>query len=247
MIDGWPLDYWKSQEWKNVQDKLDILDASGVLYNPERDDLFRSIRLCSLRDCRVAIFGQDPYPDPVYAHGVAFSAAKRVLDTGSAGCYVGEGISPKTPASLRTIFREYIRDLHPIGEPTTLSLEDWCDQGVLLWNVTPTIEIDWNEIDEKWDTWSHKYWSEWSVLTQEIVERLSAKGRVVFALCGSRAHSYAKYVDTKEDYNSVLYFSHPSPRGQSLAINKFVGSRFFTTINDRLVFHLQDTIDWRLP
>jgi len=244
MVPGWPLDYWQSQEYFNVQDKLDILDKAGVLYNPERDDIFRSLRLCSLESCRVIICGQDPYSDPIYAHGPAFSAAKRVHNEVSTGHDVGEG-KLKVPASLKTIFREYVRDLHPLSEPTTKSLEYWCDQGVLLWNVTPTIEIEWNEFDNKWDTFTHKYWVEWPPLTQEIVERLSAKGQMVFVFLGCRAHGYAKYVDTS--FNSVMSLSHPSPRGQSRASNKLIGSRLFSSINSHLSDYLKEPIDWRLP
>jgi len=243
MVPGWPLDWFK-QEYPNVQAKLDILDKAGVLYNPERDDLFRALSLVSLRSCRVAIFAQDPYSNPIYAHGVALSAAKRVSNQISTGHDVGEG-KLKVPASLKTIFREYVRDLHPIAEPTTKSLEYWCDQGVLLWNVTPTIEIEWNEFDNKWDTFTHKYWVEWTSLTREIVERLSAKGQMVFVFLGCRAHEYAKYVDTS--FNSVMSLSHPSPRGQSSARNKFIGSRLFSSVNSHLSDYLKEPIDWRLP
>jgi len=50
---------------------VDIYKSPGVL--PERSDLFRAFHLTSLEDVRVVILGQDPYPRPRQAHGLAFS------------------------------------------------------------------------------------------------------------------------------------------------------------------------------
>jgi uracil-DNA glycosylase len=247
MIQGWPLDYWQSKEWLDVQDKLDGLERDVIPYNPSRCDIFRALSLCSLDACRVCIIGQDPYPNPNFATGVAFSSRK----TQDNVVHGGSGtVQDDIPASLRTIFREFCRDLSIPWWPETGCLEPWCERGVLLWNATPTVEIE-RTTDRLqrvgWRAYSHKYWSEWPPLTQEIVERLSAKGGIVFAFLGARAKEYAKYVDTGSGYNTCLFYSHPSPLAQQFTNNPFVGSRFFTTINDKLLnIHCKETIDWRL-
>lgn len=74
-------------------------------------------------DVRVLILGQDPYPTPGHAVGLAFSVARDV--------------SP-VPASLRNIFTELNVD---IATPTPESgdLTPWTDQGVLLLNRVLTV------------------------------------------------------------------------------------------------------------
>lgn len=226
MVEGWPLDYWDSEEWHDVQTSLYLLEQRGELYLPLRDDMFRSLDLVSLSRCRVCILGQDPYPDPAHATGVAFESRHGI------------------PASLRTLFREYARDLS-LEYPSTGSLRRWTNQGVLLWNVTPTVGVKF--VNGRYVPVTHEGWKEWYPLTQEIVERLSAKGGIVFAFFGSRAKNYAQYVDTNAHYNSVLFCSHPSPRAQASTQSPFSGSRFFTTVNYHLLnVHCKEPIDWRL-
>ncbi len=90
---------------------------------PEPANIFNALRLTSPATTRVAILGQDPYPTPGHANGLAFS-------------YVGRG---PLPASLRNIFKELASDL---GNParTRGDLSDWARQGVLLLNTALTVE-----------------------------------------------------------------------------------------------------------
>lgn len=240
---GWGhLDYWRSREYKDVGEKLELLDKAGVQVIPTRPDLFRALSLCRYGLVNVVILAQDPYPNPEYATGVAFSSSKRVQSSEFAGSVQESGgKGRRIPASLRVFGRELEADLE-LRIPDSGCLEGWCSRGVLLCNVTPTIEVEFK--DGRWQAYTHKYWPEWPPLTREIVERLSAKGRVVFALVGRRAHAYDKYIDTS--YNSVLYFPHPSPLGHIGNRAKFVGSRFFSSINDRLGEWGKEPINWRL-
>ena len=245
-IPGWDLDYFTSKEWLDVQDRLDELEAQGVLYCPDRSDLFRSLALVEYSKCNVVLLGQDPYPNRRHATGVAFSAERPNLhqnDTGKSESFersYGSKLAKiehfnKLPASLKIIYKELMRDLL-ISLPGHGCLENWCEQGVLLWNATPTCN--------EGEPGSHQDWYEWMPLTTEIVERLSAKGKVIFVLIGHRAQIYANCID--EYNNTIIYTSHPSPRGQIKAKNKFIGSRLFSTINDKLNHYLKEPIDWRL-
>lgn len=56
---------------------------------PLRQDVFRSFHLTPLNEVRVVILGQDPYPSPSEAHGLAFSVPNPL----------------PAPRSLRTIYR----------------------------------------------------------------------------------------------------------------------------------------------
>jgi uracil-DNA glycosylase len=176
------LDYWKSGEWQVVMERLHDLRKHGLSHCPERRDLFNALKATPFEAVRVAIIGQDPYPNPDDATGIAFS--------------VREDRKPY-PASLGNIFTEYHSDLgYPY--PTSGSLTPWCEQGVLLWNAYPSCE--------KGKPGSH-HWDEWIPLTQEIVEKLDGReNHVVFVFLGRAAASFSKYVNS----NVVITTSHPS-------------------------------------
>jgi len=234
MITSWDnLKYWNSGEWQWVQEKLDELDRAGVLYNPPRHKLFRSMEVIPVTDVRVAIFGQDPYPDRNLATGIAFSIPEDVDDY---------------PPTLINIFNELAADL-AIDTPTHGNLMDWVKQGVFLWNVYPSCA---NGLPG-----SH-HWGEWEALTEEIVRELSEIVGV-FVFLGAKARKFTKFIPKEriKGWNgkladekieipinqvTVLEYSHPSPLGVDKGDHPFRGSRMFSTINS----HLTKPIDWRL-
>jgi uracil-DNA glycosylase len=265
-VPGWDLDFFASKEWLDVQDKLDELEAAGFEYNPARVDIFRSLLLSPFDNCSVCICGQDPYPNKEDATGVAFECMREegdsegksrvdlVVNGGEKEILVGngQGVSEvliskvtriKLPSSLYIIYKELVANT---GQPwpTHGCLESWCRQGVLLWNVIP-VYMPYKSSRRTGETIN--YFSEWNKfypLTQEIIERLSIKGKMVFVFCGRKAQEYARYVDPYN--NRTIYTSHPSPRGQINAENKFIGSKLFNNINASLIHYLKEPIDWRL-
>lgn len=256
MIETWDdLSFWSSGEWQVIQERLDdypkVRGDCVTTFNPDREWMFTALDLVSFKDVKVAIVGQDPYPDHRLATGVAFSVPFGVPEAG-------------LPPTLRAILREYQNDLgYP--KPSHGNLEVWSErEGVLLWNAIPTCETG--------SSLSHD-WPEWRVLTEEIVRNLNDKG-VVFAFLGRVARSFATairdrtedtldpfvvwptdgrpvskglVVDDQENSSTILEFSHPSPRASWVSSNPFVGSRMFSTINDKLVAnHGMSPVDWRL-
>ena len=218
MITDWKeLKFWQSGEWQVIEERLDDLDRSNTTYCPLRNDLFAALRVCPYSNTHAIIVGQDPYPNPKYATGIAFSIPSSLR---------------KFPPTLVTVLEELQNDLH--FERKNGNLEGWCKQGVLLWNATPTCLA--------WKSNSHD-WTEWTYLTREIVDGLSQKG-IVFVFLGRKAQHYAQYVNPAN--NAVLCYSHPSPLGSGRGTHPFKGSRVFSTINDALVNQGLPTIDWRL-
>jgi uracil-DNA glycosylase len=65
---------------------------------------------------RAVIVGQDPYPTPGYATGLAFSVSPEIT---------------KLPASLKNIFTEYVSDTG-FSFPTNGDLSSWANTGVAL-------------------------------------------------------------------------------------------------------------------
>lgn len=222
MIDTWDdLPFWQSGEWQVIQERLDDLDVSKTDYSPRRELLFAALDACPYANVRACIMGQDPYPDPQYATGLAFSVPK------------GSGF----PRTLANILDEYADDLGYDVLPGHGDLSSWSAQGVLLWNAVPSCEAG--------KPGSHRDWVEWQLLTQQIIEALSDRC-IVFGLLGTWAKDYLKYIDL--DANEVILTAHPSPRAQNMAktINTFKGSRFFSTMNAKLIEMRQEPVEWRL-
>lgn len=216
MINTWDeMKWWGSGEWQVCYERLDELDDRFVSYNPERKSLFRALWLTPFDRCRVAIIGQDPYPQKKFTSGVAFSIPKSLR---------------KYPPTLEMIYGELWDDLKI--KRKNGCLESWCSQGILLWNAIPTCSTG--------RSMSHD-WPEWSYLTSEIIRSLTEKG-VVFAFLGGVARRYASLV--QGDNNAIIETGHPSPRGNLSARNPFTGSRLFSTINDKLTNLGLSPIDW---
>lgn len=127
-------------------------------------DPFRALRLVAPLQTRVVIFGQDPYPRPGHADGLAFSA--------------GHG----RPHSLRRVFDVLESDRPGWRRPAVWKLDAWAEQGVLLLNPVLSVEVG--------QAGSHMNCG-WQALTTEIVESLCGLGRPpAFFLWGKPANAF---------------------------------------------------------
>jgi len=220
-MNPWSLKYWESGEYQAAREKLDDDQKAGYIINPDRKSMFRALSLTPEKAVRCVIMGQDPYPQHRHATGVAFS--------------IPRAIPPREfPPTLRTFLAEYCDDLG-YTSPSHGCLEDWCSQGVLLWNAIPSCR-EGQSLSHNW------FGCEWHGLTAEIVQRLNAKG-VVFALLGKIARSFSPLVT---EPSRLIECSHPSPRGSRASNLPFVGSRLFSRINANLVELGIEAVDWRL-
>lgn len=211
------MPFWQSKDWSALKGCLKLPH-----FNPG-EGLFRPLRYLAPHEISVFIGGQDPYPDPHYATGTAFDIPPN---------------SYPFPSSLQNIFKEYCSDLgHPY--PTSGSLEPWLKQGVFLWNVIPTCK--------PWTSMSHD-WASWEPLNEQMIDLIykanEPYGGIVWVFLGSVAR---RYVGILPDDAVVLEYSHPSPRGAYSGRNPFMGSRLFSTINDKLIEIGRKPIDWKLP
>ncbi|WP_298825943.1 uracil-DNA glycosylase [uncultured Piscinibacter sp.] len=147
-------------------------------------DPFRALRFAAPKDVKVVVFGQDPYPKPGHADGLAFSA--------------GHG----KPASLRRIFQVLAEDKPGFRPPPVWKLDGWAHQGALLLNPTLTIEV--GRIGSHIDCG-------WQALTSDIVKILCRLPKPpVFMLWGDKARQF--FIDAQPAGTSVstLVTRHPS-------------------------------------
>lgn len=147
-------------------------------------DPFRALCFGPPESIRVVILGQDPYPKPGHADGLAFSAG-----TGK-------------PASLRRIFQVLAADQPGWTPPPAWALDGWARQGVLLLNPTLTIEIG--------TIGSHLNCG-WQALTSQIIERLCRLDQPpVFLLWGDKAQRFFAESAPSDARVRVLRTRHPS-------------------------------------
>jgi uracil-DNA glycosylase len=156
--------------------------AAGRPIAPGEADVWRALALTPPDAVRVVILGQDPYPTPGHADGLAFS--------------VRPGVAP--PRSLRNVFRELGDDLG-IREPGTGSLEAWARQGVLLLNTALTVEEGAANAHARWG---------WGPVTDAIIDAASSGPPSVFVLWGRQAQAKAPRI---APHHAVLASAHPSP------------------------------------
>lgn len=147
-------------------------------------DPFRALRLVAPDAARVVVFGQDPYPRPGHADGLAFSA--------------GHG----KPHSLRRVFEVLEADRPGWRRPAVWSLDGWARRGVLLLNPVLSVEVG--------AAGSHMNCS-WQALTSEIVKVLC--GRMVppaFLLWGGPANAFFDAACAPNAAPPVWRTRHPS-------------------------------------
>ena len=175
---GWADLPFLATELSRVEDAI---ASDGRTIAPPAPLAFRALELCQPEDVRCAILGQDPYPTPGHAHGLAFS--------------VPEGTRP-LPPSLKNILRELADDLTPRNSP---DLSDWARGGVLLLNTSLTVPE--GEID------AHRRVG-WRPLIDQVLNRVSRRPSA-FILWGKRAQDAAAGIDP--ELHLKVETAHPSP------------------------------------
>jgi len=187
---------------------------TGTCY-PPGPLIFQAFDLCPFDNVKVVILGQDPYHEPLQAHGLSFS--------------VREGVP--FPPSLQNIFKEIADDLgKPI--PSNGDLTRWGRQGVLLLNATLTVRAHQAN--------SHATLG-WQTFTDAAIRALAQqRTHVVYMLWGGFARSKA-YMIPRAD-NLVLESVHPSPLSANRG--GWFGQHQFSRANAYLQANGLTPIDW---
>jgi uracil-DNA glycosylase len=227
-----PLDDLVGDGWADVlvpvADRIAALgdflraeQAAGRPFAPAGPRVLAALRM-PLSAVRVLIVGQDPYPTPGHAIGLAFATERSVRPL---------------PRSLSNILTELETDLG-LPRPAHGDLSAWVDQGVLLLNRVLTVAHG--------APGSHRGQG-WEQVTDAIVDGLLAdrarRGAPLIALLWGRdAQELAPRLHAGGA--DVLSAPHPSPLS---AHRGFLGSRPFSAANALLEAAGATPVDWRLP
>jgi uracil-DNA glycosylase len=165
--------------WRSFFDRSTLANLSKKLstvdFLPSKENIFRALVLPP-EDIRVVILGQDPYPNPAHAMGLAFSVPKSVS---------------KLPASLQNIFKELSTDLGIVN--ITGDLTAWQNQGVLLLNRILTVAPG--------ASLSHKEFG-WQAVTEHLLSQLKTS-KLVAILWGKHAQAAQHFFPPENTIKSV--------------------------------------------
>jgi uracil-DNA glycosylase len=161
---------------------LSSLITAGTQILPEPDKILLALTL-PVDQVKVVIIGQDPYPTPGHAMGLAFSVSSDVRPL---------------PRSLSNIFDELQTDIG-CESPLNGDLSGWAKQGVLLLNRVMTVSAG--------NVGSHRG-KGWETITSNVIRFLASKNcSVVAILWGKDAQRFHASFDPDRVIASV----HPSP------------------------------------
>ena len=164
-------------DWPTIAARLRDRD-----WLPGPGRVFAALALTPPAAARVVILGQDPYPTPGHANGLAFS------------------VTPETalPRSLKNIFAEMRDDIG--AAPPNGDLSGWARQGVLLLNTALSVLPG--------QAGAHATWG-WDRLARQAVARAQAERPLAFVLWG--AHAQKAVAGLPRDCDLVIATAHPSP------------------------------------
>ncbi|AYF00397.1 uracil-DNA glycosylase [Paracoccus yeei] len=164
-------------DWPTIAARLRDRD-----WLPGPGRVFAALALTPPAAARVVILGQDPYPTPGHANGLAFS------------------VTPETalPRSLKNIFAEMRDDIG--AAPPNGDLSGWARQGVLLLNTALSVLPG--------QAGAHATWG-WDRLARQAVARAQAERPLAFVLWG--AHAQKAVAGLPRACDLVIATAHPSP------------------------------------
>ncbi len=167
-----------SETWPALRDRL--AESGDWLPGPAR--VFAALEAVAPQDVRVILLGQDPYPTPGHANGLAFS------------------VTPQTPLprSLFNIFKEMQDDLGVTPEHGDLS--HWAAQGVMLLNTALSVPSG--------AAGGHARLG-WQALPRQVVAEAQRHGPLAFLLWGRPAQAAMGDLIRPQDF--VVASPHPSP------------------------------------
>lgn len=165
-----------TSDWPTLRARLNAAPA----WQPA--DPFRALRLTPRDKTRVVILGQDPYPTPGRATGLAFSFPR--------------GQPPRD--SLKNILAELASDTGDCKSDGDLTA--WATQGVLLLNTVLTVPMSTSN--------GHKGWG-WEPLITQILHATATDGPRAFVLWGAPAQKLTANLPRAN--HLFLASPHPSP------------------------------------
>lgn len=206
---------WQAQ----LESQKDLLAQIESRYDadprsiPSKENLLRAFQYPP-EHFRVLIVGQDPYPNPQHAIGLAFA--------------VPTGTQP-LPPTLGNIFRELRSDLG-VQMVRQGDISSWQERGVMLLNRHLSTQAENSAAHLSFG------WAEFTEAAIKVLQKVRGR-QLVAILWGKQAQELAPLLPQA----SVISSSHPSPLA---SYRGFLGSKPFSSCNKLLVELGMEPMDW---
>lgn len=197
-------------------------ELHGQVY-PLKKDIFAAFHYTQLRNVKVVLLGQDPYPQTITVGGKVLPRA--------VGLSFSVRKEDSIPVSLKNIFTEIHNSVRGFEIPNNGDLREWARQGVLLLNSALTLIPGCPN--------SHKnLWLDFLSKVFREISRVNPK--CIFLLWGSEAQKLKSVIGEK---SIILESSHPS----GYSVNRgFFGCNHFNLINTHLIENGKTPINWQI-
>lgn len=182
-------------DWMKVIDRAElnnVMAKVGQEYRrkslcPAQSDVFRAFELCHLKDLKVVMLFQDPYPQKGVATGIAIGNRKEVNE---------DNLSPSLKVVKEAVINLEIQHYCITFDQT---LESWAKQGILMINSALTVEM--NRIG------SHVMM--WRPFIAKLLKNLSEYDTaIVYVLFGRQAQTFKPYINSR--FNHIIEIEHPA-------------------------------------
>ena len=210
----------QSDDFQNIVNFLIDTNAQGKRFTPSLKQLFRGFELCPLDKTKVVILGQDPYPQPMVADGVAFSCGNTKKPEASLGYILG-AIERSVP----------FEDQDVTDIDTRYDLGRWSTQGVLCINTALTTEL----------TKVGKHVDLWVPFMEYLIDMLNFnQSGLIWVLMGKQAQSYEVLIG---EQHKVFTCTHPAFAAY-LKAKEWECNDVFNKVNRQLVEYKKEKIRW---
>lgn len=179
--------FLKSGDFDSIVEYLVKENEAGRRFTPALKQLFTAFEQCPVDKVKVVLIGQDPYPQPRVADGMAFSC----------------GNTLKPEASLRYMLRAIEATVAPehrqeVDDISKCNLDRWAKQGILLLNTALTTEV----------TKTGKHTDVWRPFLEYVIDMLNFKqSGLIWVLMGKQAQSFDSIIG---EHHLVSTTTHPA-------------------------------------
>jgi uracil-DNA glycosylase len=205
--------YLGGVEFTKILEHLYNESQKGRRFTPKVKQLFTAFEECPYKDTKVVIIGQDSYPYPGVADGMAFSCS----NTG----FIQKSLMYMYKEIQKTVYNDGYTEFNP-------DLRCWANQGVLLLNCAFTTQVD--KIGAHYDLWKE--------FLTEVLAIINEMPPVVFMLLGKKAQEFKDCISNK---HLIIEATHPATAGYTQTFvwdskdafnkaNKFLKDQYNQTI-----------------
>lgn len=204
-----------SSDFDKILTTLHKEALEGKRFTPTLKQIFRVFEECPFSELKVIMIGQDPYPQPGVADGIAFSCSN----------------TQKPEASLRYIFKEIEDTMSPEGYTWDPDLKRWANQGILLINTALTTHL--GKIGAHYELWQPFISYLFDMITT------SCTG-LIYVFLGKQAEAWSRSIPSN---NYKFTVSHPASAAYRKQ-EKWDSEGLFNKINNILSKNNNMKIAW---